>query len=219
MVEGKGTGEGDLSLRDKSREVVRGLLKLLQDIIRHHRIALSFIAGGVILYFATPSPTTILAGIPFIFTGEALRTWASGFIKKDKELTQWGPYALSRNPLYLGNFLIGIGFSIVAGNLLLFLLFLIAFTLIYTVTIKNEESRLLARFGYTFIEYRGRVPVFFPIPPFSKHTSPSTVQRGNNDNRSFDWQLVLGHREHHTWLGILGCLAIFIIKASFFTID
>src|SRR3990170_6376852 len=105
-------------------------LDFLRRIIGRNRIILSIIIGSIFLYLATPTRTTILTGVPFILLGETIRTWASGFIKKDKELAQGGPYALTRNPLYLGNFLIGVGFSIMANNLLLLFLFLKTFTII-----------------------------------------------------------------------------------------
>src|SRR3990172_10584559 len=133
----------------------------LQRMIVHNRIILSIIIGSIFLYLATPTRTAILTGIPFILLGETVRTWASGFIKKNRELAQGGPYALTRNPLYLGNFLIGAGFSIMANNLLLLFLFLKIFTLVYIIIIKNEEKSLLEKFGDTYLTYKNKVPVFF----------------------------------------------------------
>lgn len=216
MVDSKETGTRDTPHGHELREVLQSLLKLLQQIIKNNRIALSFVAGGLFLYFATPASATILIGIPFILVGEAIRTWASGFIKKDKELAQEGPYALTRNPLYLGNFLIGLGFSTMAGNIVLIATFLIIFTLIYSVTIKNEEKRLFDEFGDVFRAYKDRVPVFFPRLSL-KSSSPFRQRDVSGSVSYFDWQLFLRHREHHTWLGIIGCLIIFFVKLLYFS--
>ncbi|MBI5096501.1 MAG: isoprenylcysteine carboxylmethyltransferase family protein [Nitrospirae bacterium] len=139
-----------------------------------------------------------------------IRTWASGFIKKDKELAQEGPYALTRNPLYLGNFLIGLGFSIMACIPILLTLFLLAFSLIYIFTIRNEEKSLSAKFGDTYSAYKSRVPVFFPL---------RIIPDQRDFSLNFDWQLIWKHREHHTWLGIFGCLIIFILKLYLPSLD
>lgn len=191
--------------RDRSLQVQRSFLEFLKFIIGRNRILLSFLAGLSFLYFATPTPASILVGVPFVLIGEIIRTWASGFIKKGTELAQEGPYSFTRNPLYLGNFFIGLGFSLMTGNFYLLALFLTVFCLLYTVTIKNEEKRLLRKFGETFLVYKRSVPVFFPRLSFPRFAM-----------RDFDWRLVRRHREHHTWLGIAGCLILFIFKLSYF---
>lgn len=195
-------------------------LDFLRHIIGRNRIILSIITGSIFLYLATPTRTAILTGVPFILLGETIRTWASGFIKKDRELAQGGPYALTRNPLYLGNFLIGVGFSLMANNPALLILFLTVFAVIYGFTIKNEERSLLNKFGDSYLAYKSRVPVFFPVriiplyPPFKKGDKGGFAC-WRNFSLNFDWQLIWKHREHHTWLGITGCLMVFIVKVSF----
>ena len=194
-------------------------LGFLRRLIGRNRIILSIVIGSIFLYLATPTRTAILTGVPFILLGETIRTWASGFIKKDRELAQGGPYAFTRNPLYLGNFLIGVGFSIMANNIALFVLFLTTFSIVYGFTIKNEEKSLLAKFGDSYIAYKSRVPAFFPIriiplfPPLKKG-GEGGFARWRNFSLNFDWHLVKRHREHHTWLGIAGCLMVFILKVS-----
>ena len=139
-----------------------------------------------------------------------MRTWASGYIKKNEELSQTGPYAITRNPLYVGNFLIGAGFSVMTGRLLLFLLFIVVFIYIYRVTIQNEETFLSVRFGDTFSRYKERVPVFFPIKFFSSRSASHDISGAH-----FSWKLVIQHREYHTWLGIIAGLIIFLVKLVF----
>lgn len=181
--------------------------EFLNRIIINNRITLSFVLGALFLYLATPRVKTVLIGTPFILLGEFIRTWASGYIKKNKELAHEGPYAHTRNPLYLGNFFIGIGFTLMANNILLWILFLITFYLIYSLTIQREEKRLLENFGEAFLVYKKRVPAFFPL-----HINPA------NPGVHFDWRMVVSHKEHQTWLGIIGCLIIFILKLSYFNL-
>lgn len=183
------------------------------DNIRHtisrNRITLSFAGAAICLYFAFPSRTTVIAGIPFIILGEVMRTWASGYIKKNEVLSQTGPYAITRNPLYVGNFLLGVGFSIVTNRILILLLFLAIFIFIYTATIQYEEKYLSSKFGELFSRYKERVPVFFPTKLLS-----SRLSSGDNSDSHFSWQLVLKHREYNTWLGIIAGLIILIAKAA-----
>ncbi|MBI5197560.1 MAG: isoprenylcysteine carboxylmethyltransferase family protein [Nitrospirae bacterium] len=167
--------------------------------IQKYRVAVSFILAGGFLWLAEPTVASILLGIPWILFGESLRTWASGCIQKNNELATHGPYAYTRNPLYLGSFLMGLGFSVMTGRWWVGILFLIAFYGIYRSTIRMEERGLRAKFGSRFEDYEATVPCFFPYR-FAT-VSPSASASG------FDWGLVKKHREYQAWLGIgLGIL-------------
>ena len=196
--------------KHRSLQLQQTFSEFLKHVIFKNRITLSFAGAAIFLYFASPSRTSVVAGIPFIILGEIMRTWASGYIKKNEELSQTGPYAITRNPLYVGNFLIGAGFSVMTGRLLLFLLFIVVFIYIYRVTIQNEETFLSARFGETFSRYKERVPVFFPIKFFSSRSASH-----DNSAAHFSWNLVIQHREYHTWIGIIAGLIIFLVKLAF----
>lgn len=164
------------------------------------------------IYYSNPTLKSILIGVPIVFIGEAIRTWASGFIKKAKEIAQEGPYAFSRNPLYLGTFFIGLGFSIMAHNIITLILFLIIFTFIYTLTIKNEEIELTKTFGPAYLSYKRSVPVFFPGFSYIMSLPLRLLQPNQRGETVFDWGLVKKHREHNTWIGIIGCIIIFLLK-------
>lgn len=186
------------------------VMEYLSRIISKNRITLSFAGTIVLLYFATPTRLTITIGIPLIIIGEIIRTWSSGFIKKNEVLSQSGPYALTRNPLYLGNFLIGTGFSIMTNRITLIGAFLAVFFFIYTFTIQSEEKLLLTKFGDTYLKYKERVPVFLPLKPVN-----FKPQSWMESNGSFDWHLVIEHREHHAWFGIITGVIIFLGKLTF----
>jgi protein-S-isoprenylcysteine O-methyltransferase Ste14 len=108
----------------------------------------------------TPASWTIATFL--ILTGLAVRFWASGYITKSHRLTTSGPYAYMRNPLYVGNLLLGIGIVLVANNVWLFLIYLVAFYFFYAGTIREEEAVLGEKFGDAFKDYIKNVPVFFP---------------------------------------------------------
>src|SRR5439155_3013450 len=83
------------------------------------RVPLGFACAVVFLYFAKPTVWTLIAGAAVALPGLLLRAWASGHLRKNEMLATTGPYAYTRNPLYLGSFLIGLGFTIAAAEILL----------------------------------------------------------------------------------------------------
>lgn len=191
------------------------LLSIFSRTIKSNRVILSFLIGGLFVYYSNPTTRSTLLGIPFIFIGEGIRTWASGFIKKAKEIAQEGPYALTRNPLYLGTFFIGLGFSLISHNLVILMLFLIIFFLVYTVTIKNEEKELSGKFGAPYIAYKMSVPVFFPRISCIINLPFLLLHSKAGGEASFDWQLVRRHKEFRTWIGIIGVIIIFLFKLGY----
>lgn len=177
------------------------MFKALKNIISHNRILTSVVLIIPFLFFARPGLLTLSMGLPVILLGEAIRIYASGYIHKGKEITMDGPYSLTRNPLYLGNFFLGLGFSIAAGNIFFPIIFIILFFFIYHATIEQEEAYLLERFGEAYAKYRASTPRFFPKLNSLK----------NKGSRPFSWHLVKKHREYNTWLGtILGVLLLLL---------
>src|ERR1044072_9508963 len=71
-------------------------------------VPLGFICGAGFLFFARPTPKMLLIGASVSLLGLALRAWAAGHIRKYAQLATSGPYAFTRNPLYLGRFLLGL---------------------------------------------------------------------------------------------------------------
>ena len=100
----------------------------------------------------------------------ALRAWAAGHIRKNAQLATSGPYAFTRNPLYLGSFLLGLGFTIASGRLLLGLLFAALFLGIYLPVMRVEASTMAELFGKRSLKRTGaRSPCFFrDLHPFAK---------------------------------------------------
>lgn len=144
-----------------------------------------------------------LPGILIMAIGSAIRVWAAGHITKNQALSTGGPYAFTRNPLYLGTMVGGIGSFILIRNWWLLALYIVGFALFYGSTIKSEEEYLSEKFGDEFERFRKSVPVLLPrITP-----SPSAGES------RFSWQGVLKHREYQgvTWGVIL--IALILLRA------
>ena len=117
-----------------------------QQIARRIRVPLGFVVAALFLMFARPSLRSLLGSVPLVITGLALRGYAAGYVKKNAELTRTGPYAHTRNPLYLGSMLIAFGFAVASARLWLLLLLAALFALIYIPPISSEEAFLSATF-------------------------------------------------------------------------
>ena len=102
------------------------------------------------------------AGMVVAAIGLMLRIWATGWLCKNAELATQGPYALTRNPLYLGTCLITLGQSLMTGLPLAPLLFPAMCVLLYWPTMREEQDYLQARYGDQYTAYKTRVPLLFP---------------------------------------------------------
>ncbi len=168
------------------------------------RVPLGFALAAAYLWFARPAWTWIAAGSAFIVAGLAVRAAASGHIRKNRELTTSGPYAYTRNPLYLGSIFIALGFAVAARNLWIAGGAAAMFIFIYLPVIRAEEQYLRSTFaGYD--DYARRVPRFFPrLTPYpgSSADAPAGYSR----------ELYLRHREYNAALGSLLMMGILIAK-------
>ena len=152
-------------------EVIAAARKLLGDtlaesgtkpldwkrIARRIRVPLGFVFAALYLWLARPSWNSIIVGSMIAAIGVWVRAMASGHVKKNEELTTTGPYAHTRNPLYLGSIIIGVGFAVAALNAWIVLLLVIMFVAIYVPVIRGEEQFLSSRFS-EFADYSARVP-------------------------------------------------------------
>jgi protein-S-isoprenylcysteine O-methyltransferase Ste14 len=173
-----------------------------QNVVRK-RVTWGFVFGVVFLVFACPTRGTVFWGFWIALLGEALRTWASGTIEKNEVLTTEGPYRLTRNPLYLGNFLIGLGVAVMSGRAWLVLLLLVFVIPVYRSLVLKEEKRMLARYGDAFRAYCRDVPRFIPQriawPPQVSAYDPERM-----------WKV---HREWKAWLGLYAATLYLLLRA------
>lgn len=166
------------------------------------RVTLLFVILAIVV--AEPKIWSILAGIGFTLIGLLLRTWACGHLEKEKKLTTSGPYRYTRNPLYFGNLLIGLGvvtgaqsWWVLAGAIVLFGIF-------YSVIILSEQQKMEKLFPVEYAEYKRKVPLFFP-------SFFSTLPR---QKARFDWLLYNKNRESRALIGSV--IFWMIITAKFF---
>ncbi len=138
-------------------------------IFKYRGLLWGIFAVAVFAFPVSFSPVRMLLALPLLAAGQLLRFWAAGVIPKYRTLTldapklvTWGPYAHSRNPLYLGNALMGCGWSLMVGWLWL-PAFAVVYWIIYSLAIiPYEEQFLLARFGDEYLDYQTRTPPLVP---------------------------------------------------------
>jgi protein-S-isoprenylcysteine O-methyltransferase Ste14 len=172
--------------------------------VQRLRVPLGFLFAAVFIIFSRPTTITILIGAIVAFCGLMVRAWASGHIRKNAVLGVSGPYAYTRNPLYLGSFLLGIGFTIASGRPILWMLFVGLFLGIYWPVMRLEESHLKKLFGEEYLRYAAQVPLFFPSLKSFKSDGVSS---------SFDSSLYMRYREYRAALGALLAIGILMVKA------
>jgi len=175
-------------------------------VARRIRVPLGFLFAVLYFWLARPSWRSIGLGLILIVPGLLTRALASGHVRKNEALATSGPYAYTRNPLYLGSLLMGLGFCLSARSLWISLALVVMFFAIYLPVIRSEEEFLRGKFP-EFEEYAQRVPRMFPR---------ITPARSNDEGGSFSMELYLKHREYNAVLGVLAMLAALIAKMIFF---
>jgi protein-S-isoprenylcysteine O-methyltransferase Ste14 len=176
-------------------------------IVQRFRVPLGFLFAAVFLFFARPTPLTLLIGGLISVFGLLIRAWASGHIRKNQTLAISGPYAYTRNPLYVGSFVMGLGFTIAAGVWWLAILFAVLFLGIYLPVMRVEAKELTEIFGDSFAKYAREVPLF--IPRLSKYRDE------NSSSKKFEMELYWRYREYQAGFGVALALAILALKAYF----
>jgi protein-S-isoprenylcysteine O-methyltransferase Ste14 len=174
-------------------------------LLQRLRVPLGFLFAIIFLVFAKPEFVTLTIGAAVSIIGILIRAWASGHIRKNRELAVSGPYAFTRNPLYLGSFLLGVGFSIASGVWWLALIFIVLFLGIYLPVMRVEAEDLTQIFGADFEEYKKEVPLFFP-----------RLTAWKKGVEKFDFQLYLRYREYRAAVGLVFAWSVLAAKAFFF---
>jgi protein-S-isoprenylcysteine O-methyltransferase Ste14 len=169
-------------------------------IARRIRVPLSFAFTALYLWLAKPTVLSVLIGSALIVPGLAIRALASGHVQKNEHLTTTGPYAYTRNPLYLGSLILAVGFAISARNWWIGAGLVFIFLAIYLPVIRGEEEFLRAHFP-EFAEYARQVPRLLPRLSYF----------GDAHGR-FSWDLYWKHREYNATLGSAALLAALMAK-------
>lgn len=170
-------------------------------VARRIRVPLGFAFAILYIWLARPTWTSIGLGALIAAPGVWLRAIAAGFVKKNAELTTTGPYAYTRNPLYLGSVIIALGFGVASMNWWVGVGILVLFFAIYIPVIKSEEQFLRGTFS-NFDDYARRVPRLFPRFRVEENSEPRTFSR----------ELYFKHREYNALVGSLAMMAALAVK-------
>jgi hypothetical protein len=172
-----------------------------------------FVLAPLLFITARPSPASLVTGAAVAVIGLTIRAWASGFLKKNEELTVTGPYAHTRNPLYFGTFFLGTGVAIGAGTLFFTVLFMGLYLLIYLPVMFAEADTMRALFPHDYQNYSEEVPLFLPrLTAYGKARSGQAVSVGNQEGRGFDSSLYFRHREYRAAFGLLVVYVLLAVK-------
>jgi protein-S-isoprenylcysteine O-methyltransferase Ste14 len=179
-----------------------------QKIARRIRVPLGFLTAALYLVECArrqPHHSAIAWSLALVLPGILLRAAASGTVKKNRELTVTGPYAHTRNPLYLGSALIAAGFALALSSWVAALAIALGFAAVYIPVIASEERFLRGTFS-GFDDYCLEVPRFFP------RLTPAKVNKNNelqpvatpvtsDAPGGFSLELYRKHREYNAALG------------------
>ncbi|MGH9510529.1 MAG: methyltransferase family protein [Terriglobales bacterium] len=175
-----------------------------QKIARRIRVPVGFIFTALYLWLARPTWESIISGSLFVILGLAIRISASGHLRKNEELATGGPYAYTRNPLYLASLILALGFAIASRSWWVAALLVLIFAAIYMPVIQAEEVFLRTRFP-GFADYAAAVPRILPKLTQYQHASGS-----------FSWDLYFKHREYNSALGSAALIAALVGKLLWF---
>ena len=168
------------------------------------RIGAAWLLAVPFLVFSTPTPTLLAAGCMLAALGLGIRGWAAGTVEKDRDLTTSGPYAHTRNPMYLGSFVIGVGLTLAGGGWIWPTAFTLFFLAVYVPTISREGRDLAERFGPAWAEYAADVPAF--VPRLSPRSTEGAAHSG------FAWVRYARYREWEALVGVLAAMAVLALK-------
>ena len=181
------------------------MMEAWQRIARRIRVPLGFVVAALYLFELwrrAPRPAAMAWSLALVIPGLWLRGYASGYVKKNRELTVTGPYAHTRNPLYLGSMLIAGGFALALESWLVAVVLAAGFAVIYIPVIASEERFLRGAFA-GFEEYCRQVPRLFPRLRAYKRGTQGKPGSGitEEDAGGFSWGLYRKHREYNAAIG------------------
>jgi hypothetical protein len=156
------------------------------------------------LWLARPTFASILIGSAVIVLGLAVRAVAAGHLRKREALAHTGPYARTRNPLYLGSSLLALGFILAARSWIVAILLALYFGIFYAQVMRREEWELRQAYGTAFDEYARDVPLFWP---------KFRAQVSANGTR-FSFRQYARNREYRAAIGAVLVIVVLVALAT-----
>ena len=175
-----------------------------QKIARRIRVPLGFVFAALYIWLAHPTWKSIFAGTGIAIAGLLIRALASGHVRKNEQLTMTGPYAYTRNPLYLGSLILAFGFTLASRSWIIAAIAAAMLVIIYIPVIHSEEEFLRAHFA-EFDDYCRNVPRLFP-----------RLKLAQGSAGSFSAHLYWKHREYNAAVGAAAIIAVLVIKVLWF---
>jgi len=171
------------------------------DFVARLRVQCGFALVAAFAWFSHPDARSLACGLPVSLIGLAVRAWAAGHLAKNQTLASSGPYAYTRNPLYLGTLLVAAGLAMASRSMGLGALFAAVFLCIYLPVIQLEQQHLRSLFP-EYDAYAARVPVLLP------RMTPAADRP-----RAFQWALYVKNREYQAAAGFLAGALFLLWKA------
>jgi protein-S-isoprenylcysteine O-methyltransferase Ste14 len=172
-------------------------------VARRIRVPMGFVFAVVYVLLARPTFISMAWSLLLVLPGLWLRGYAAGYVKKNAELTMTGPYAYTRNPLYLGSMLIAFGFAAASRSIVIVLLLAALFAIIYIPVIRSEEEFLRKTF-VGFDAYTASVPRLLP------RLRPARI--ADSGTGEFSFPLYLKHREYNALMGAAAIYAVLALR-------
>jgi phospholipid methyltransferase len=167
------------------------------------RVPLSYPCAILVLWFARPTPRSILWGAPIGLLGLLLRARAAGHLHKQEILTVTGPYAYTRNPLYFGSAILMLAAAVACRSWISAAILFSYFALFYFIVMRREEIELRGHHGAAFDEYSRAVPLFFP------RLTPSKLSFASAG--AFSFAQYKRNHEYQAAIGFLLLLAVLVL--------
>ncbi len=161
------------------------------------RVRTGYLVGIAAFWFARPRMSWLFSGAGIAVVGLLVRGYAAGYLRKHKQLATSGPYAHTRNPLYLGSMLLAAGFCVASHSWISTGILAVYLLVFYPIVIRREQTELELLYGAAFVEYASRVPAFWP------RFSPAT-----SGEEKFSLALYRQNREYEAAIGLAVAMLI-----------
>jgi protein-S-isoprenylcysteine O-methyltransferase Ste14 len=164
--------------------------------IARARVPLGFVCAVAVLWLARPTVQSLTIGAIAAAAGEAIRIWAAGHLEKGSEVTQSGPYRMTRHPLYVGSGIIAAGAAIASARGIVALVIGLYIVVTIGAAIRHEEANMRAAFGERYDAYArsGATPV----------------------ERSFSLSRAMKNKEYKAVAGLVAVATILAMKVAFY---
>lgn len=175
------------------------------DRVARRRVPIGFAVGALILWFADPTPVTLLLGAPVAALGEAIRIWAAGHLNKAREVTVSGPYRWFAHPLYVGSSIMAAGLAIACASPLVAGLIAVYLIVAFTAAVRSEEAFLRQKFSDRYERYRRGEPT----------GAGGGGASGNDEQRRFSVACAMSNREYRAVVGLVLVVLWLALKATY----